>query len=126
MVSDAMEVQAITARLRGPCKWLSPRDTLLGTFGMPGYTAAFLAPDLARHGWASLTLCLEPLVVSAYCFAELEAPSRYTRVTIRESNVRWWTGDGYVLHGITPEQWEQLPGFTFAPSAVYLRSFVEG
>lgn len=107
-------------------KLVSRRETLLGTVTVPLRWASMLLRD--RSGWPEVRFHYWPDGRGSMFRAYLEEESTltYSMGAIRYHD---WTpefGPAVELLGITPEQFERLEGCSFAPSAAYIRSLLEG
>ncbi len=108
-----------------PLKWVSLKDTLLGTFTMPYERTHAL---LTQPRWQELRF----MVLNLRCaFSSLNYSDDMSHLTATHKTVTIRPAgglehrDGYNIFGITPEEWEKIPGHTFAPSAGYIRSLLE-
>lgn len=97
-------------------KLYGPKGTLLGTVVYPRE----LDDLLRRHGSARFAILPELGAITER--VEL-AP-----LDLQKGQLSWeWREQGAVrLYGISLEEWEKIPGHSFAPSAAYLRSIIEG
>lgn len=104
-------------------KLISAKGTLLGTITYPEYW------EMERNSHRGS-------VRRAYClglsFREMQADVAIPLMTptvkqfVIERGHSFDYPDAVMLWGITPEEFEQMPGCSFAPGAGYLRSLVEG
>lgn len=99
-------------------KLVSVKGTLLGTVTIPGHVAT----HLHRRGYAQFYMPVPmPTVWDVVQNADFTV-----RVGTLEL-LRYGDHPGAVcLHGLTLEEFEQIPGYAFAPGAGYLRSLLAG
>lgn len=100
-------------------KLISSKGTYLGVLTVPNTIADMMSrntiaqapmydPVMMRASWAKIAA------------AELPAIDIRTVTFQRDYS----TPDGVRMYGMTPEEIETWPGYSFAPSAAYLRSLV--
>jgi hypothetical protein len=108
------EQHGITKRM---LKLVSSKGTLLGTITIPVEWYDMLREDRKVAFYIALNRTAPPL-------GDYNGPMLdFSYAVIVES---MWMDDAVELQGVTIEAFEQVPGCTFAPSAAYLRSIVEG
>lgn len=102
-------------------KLVSAKGTLLGTITIPnredqllrergGVQIAYMA------GLSLLAMGYDPYA---------SVPETTQIVTIHRSDCSEYR-DAVAMYGVTLEEFERMPGYSFAPSAAYLRSLIEG
>jgi hypothetical protein len=91
----------------------SADGTVLGTITIPWH-------------WAEL-ICINGVVTFFIAPPMSEAGDGDAEVTVRQAVLvkAWRNPDALKLFGATLEEFERLPGCSFAPSAAYLRSIIE-
>lgn len=103
-------------------KLVSRRGTLLGTITFPADWEDRLLHEgvtrFAAQKWDDVVRYLPPPGVS-----EEVPPIRIGALYLERIGPN---AGAVCLHGLTPEEFEALPGCTFAPGAGYLRSLMEG
>lgn len=106
-------------------KLVSRRETLLGTVTVPLHWASML---LRRDGWPEVRFNYFPDKRHGFLRDWGREPDTSVCHSIATLRYHDWTpfGRAVELWGITPEQFEELEGCSFAPSAAYIRSLLEG
>ena len=97
----------------------SSQGTILGTITIPYLWADYLCTS------DRVSFCIGPIFLDE---CSSESGPYDTRVTLRHGLLVQSRGshpDALVLFGATLEEFERLPGCSFAPSAAYLRSIIE-
>ena len=97
----------------------SQQGTILGTITIP-----YLWADYLRTS-ERVSFCIGPIFLDE---CSSESGPYDTRVTLRHGLLVQSRGshpDALVLFGATLEEFERLPGCSFAPGAAYLRSIIE-
>ena len=99
-------------------KLVSRKGTLLGTVSIPDGAAQYLHDR--SHYFAKMSV-LPRLRLPPYPSPEVSALVDVQTVTFVRSHAY---RDAIEIHGISLEEFEKLPGCSFAPGAGYLRSIV--
>lgn len=106
-----------------PLKLISFKGTLLGTITIPEDKYLFI---LSNNTWHTWSFHFQQGTIWGFCPQNSNG---------QEISVSAWTliesyfpehRDAFMLHGVSVEEFEQQPGCSFAPSAAYLRSLIEG
>jgi hypothetical protein len=105
------------ATLGTPYKLISPRGTLLGVLTVPDE----IAHELGRRDYVRFAL-MPPFDVRAYF--DNTPPAACAEATIARCHHLEFGRDGVQVFGVSIEDLEKRPGWSFAPSAGYLRSLM--
>lgn len=100
-------------------KLFSRKGTLLGTVTMPEHFEYYLK----REGGFRFAIH-DPLRFRSY-FSEESSREAVTVKTGVVHTVDHYEKGAVCLIGISPEEWEKIPGCTFHPGAAYLRSLLD-
>jgi len=95
----------------------SKGSMLLGTITVPEHIALYLSDR------GHVSFYIQPRVEVSLIYGS-DANSFEVKIGTLYKNNEYNTNDCLSLKGITIEEFETIPGFSFAPSAAYLRSLV--
>lgn len=101
-------------------KLYSPTGTYLGVVTYPDHLERYLR----EHGNAQFHGDKPPSADELIAMLTSRAPVAATERKIGRLAFRHDYEGGVTLHGVSIEEFEELPGFAFAPSMTYIRSLI--
>lgn len=101
-------------------KLYSRMGTVLGTVSYPAHW-----DEVIRNG-RPVSFVADPAGRSPWDYLEYLHANQDLTFSYGTLEPCWRITGAVMLHGITPEQFEQVRGCSFAPGAGYLRSLLEG
>ena len=102
-------------------KLVSRKGTLLGTITIPDYEDQILR----QQGGVQIAYMPCLATYTGISPSSPVVPEMVQVVTIHRSYC-YEHHDAVEMYGVTLEEFEKMPGYSFAPSAAYLRSLIEG
>lgn len=98
-------------------KLYSRKGTLLGTISYPNSWE----DGFVKYGHFTFVAC-------EFSRPYFSPSPLHVKSSIKTATITLYSGErgAVTLYGITPEEFEKLPGCSFSPGAGYIRSLVEG